>query len=233
MNSVQRFARNSLIPIVAQLVNKLADLAFALLAYRLLGPQGTGDYEFAIITWLYVKTISDFGLGVLATREVARDPAAAGRWLGAGTTLRLLTLLALLPLVAGVLAGYAAAGRLPAESLLAVLLLVASIVPAAPADAATAIFNARERMVTPALLTVLSTLLKVAIGAAALLAGAGIVGLAATAVVVNAVFLDTPVDLVQLVGFAVVWASIALLHRAPVRTSRPRIEPPIAVAPGA
>lgn len=55
----------------------------------------------------------------------------------------------------------------------------------------------------------------------------------ATAVVVNAVFLDTPVDLVQLVGFAVVWASIALLHRAPVRTSRPRIEPPIAVAPGA
>src|SRR3712207_6608330 len=104
MNSVQRFARNSLIPNAAQLVNKLADLAFALLVYRLLGPRGTGDYEFAIITWLYVKTISDFGLGVLATREVARDPSTAGRWLGAGTTLRLLTLLALLPLVAGVLA---------------------------------------------------------------------------------------------------------------------------------
>lgn len=185
MSSARLIAKNSLVPIAAQLVNKLADLGFAVAAYRLLGPEGIGRYEIAIVMWLYVKTISDFGLGVLAAREVARAPETAGRWLGAGTTLRLLILLALLPLVAALLAGYAAAGRLPADLLLAVVLLVLSIAPAAPADAATAIFNARERMVTPALLTVVGTALKLLIGGLALLLGAGIVGLAATAVLVN------------------------------------------------
>jgi O-antigen/teichoic acid export membrane protein len=185
VNSVQRVARNSLIPMAAQLVNKLVDLAFALLVYRLLGPDGAGRYEFAIVLWLYVKTISDFGLGLLATREVARRPASAGQWLGAGVTLRLLMLLATVPLVAALLGAYAAADRLPVDLLTAAVLLLLSIAPAALADSATAIFNAREEMVMPALLTILSTVLKVLLAGAALLAGSGIVGLAGAAVAVN------------------------------------------------
>jgi O-antigen/teichoic acid export membrane protein len=187
MNTAQRIAKNSLVPIAAQLVNKVADAAFAIYVLRVLGSEGAGRYAFAVVTWLYIKTLSDCGLGVLATREIARRPETAGRWLGGGTTLRLLALLGLLPVVAALLAGYAAADRLAADTALAVALLVASIAPGALSDAATAVFNGRERMEVPALVTVLSTALKIAIAGLALLAGGGVVGLAGAALVVNTV----------------------------------------------
>ena len=71
-----------------------------------------GRYAFAVVTWLLIKTISDLGLGVLATREVARRPALAGLWLGAGTTLRLAALAGLLPAVVALLTIYLAVGGL-------------------------------------------------------------------------------------------------------------------------
>jgi O-antigen/teichoic acid export membrane protein len=185
MNSVQRVAKNSLAPIATQLINKAADAAFAVYVLRVLGPDGAGRYEFAVVTWLLVKTISDFGLAVLATREVARRPALAGLWLGGGVTLRLLVLLGLLPVVLIGLGAYLAGGGLAGEAALAVLLLVLSIVPAAPGDAATAIFHARERMEVPALVTMLSTALKILLAGLALAAGGGVVGLAAAALLVN------------------------------------------------
>ena len=131
MNAVQRVAKNSLVPMAAQAVNKVADVAFAIYVFRVLGSEGAGRYAFAIVTWLYIKTISDFGLGVLAAREVARRPEAAGAWLGGGATVRLLGLLGLLPVVAALLAAYGAAGRLADDTALAVGLLVLSIAPGA------------------------------------------------------------------------------------------------------
>jgi O-antigen/teichoic acid export membrane protein len=205
MNAVQRVAKNSLVPMAAQAVNKVADIVFAIYVFRVLGSEGAGRYAFAVVTWLYIKTISDFGLGVLAAREVARRPETAGAWLGGGATVRLLGLLALLPLVAALLAAYAAAGRLADDTALAVGLLVLSIAPGAIGDAATAIFNGRERMETPALVTVLSTALKIVVAGLALAAGAGVVGLAAAALVVNAVTAGVLWALVRPLAPGVVW----------------------------
>ncbi|MCC6626963.1 MAG: flippase [Chloroflexi bacterium] len=187
LNPIQRIAKNSLAPMAAQVINKVADALFAIYVLRILGVDGAGRYAFAVITWLYLKTISDFGLGVLGTREVAQHPDRGGLWLGGGTTVRLLVLLGLLPMVAALLAGYAAADRLAPETAVAIVLLVLSIAPSAFADSATAICHGRERMETPALVTVLSTALKIVVAGLALALGYGVVGLAAAAVVVNIV----------------------------------------------
>ena len=184
-NSIQRIARNSLIPIAAQFGNKVVDLVFMLFVFRVLGAEGIGQYDFAAYTWLLVKTASDFGLGTLAARDVARQPELAGSWLGGGTLLRLALLLASLPLLGLMLAAYVWHGGLPPAAVLATLLLALSIAPGAIADSATAIFNGRERMTVPALVTVLSTGLKVVVAGLLLWLGGGVVGLAAAAVIVN------------------------------------------------
>src|SRR5215207_8546036 len=99
MNPLQRIFRNSAAPIVAQLVNRAMDLGFALVLVRALGPEGNGAYEFAVQVWLYLKTFTDFGLGVLATRDVAQRPALAGEYLGLTTILRLVLWATALPLM--------------------------------------------------------------------------------------------------------------------------------------
>jgi len=48
----------------------------------------------------------------------------------------------------------------------------------------------------------------------------------ATALVVNYLFLDATISFSQLVGLVVLWVTISLLHRAPVRVSEP-IEAPL------
>src|SRR5205814_2001693 len=62
---------------------------------------------------------------------------------------------------------------------LAIVLLTLGMLPGAMASTASALFMARERMEVPAAVTVLSSLVRIGLGSAALLAGWGIVGLAA------------------------------------------------------
>ncbi|MEW5719918.1 MAG: YfhO family protein, partial [Chloroflexota bacterium] len=94
-------AKNSILPMATSLLMKLIDLAFALLSLRVLGPVGTGRYGWAITVWLLANTITDFGLGILVTREVSRDRAQANRYLTNTTILRfLLWAASLLPVAA-------------------------------------------------------------------------------------------------------------------------------------
>ena len=185
MNTVQRVARNSAAPLVAQLLNKVVDLGFALVVLRLLGTEGNGEYAFAVIVWLYTKTFTDFGLGILATRDVARDRALADEYLGLTTLLRLLLWGAALPIVGVFTIAYRQFGGLTVASTVAIILLIASILPDSYSDAANAIYNAFERMHIPAGLTLIKNALKVAIGLALILAGWGPVGLALTALLTN------------------------------------------------
>jgi O-antigen/teichoic acid export membrane protein len=180
-NAVQRLAKNSVAPIAGQFANRAVDLVFAAFTLRLLGVTGNGEYAIAIVTWLYVKTISDFGLNVLVTREVAREPDQAGRLLGASTLLRLI-ILGILIVPVGL---YAVGGQrylnLSTSSTAAIALLTLSIIPSSYTDAINSIFNGRERMELPALLNVLTNLARAGFGLAALFAGYGVVGLAVVA----------------------------------------------------
>ncbi|HET7035490.1 MAG TPA: flippase [Thermomicrobiaceae bacterium] len=180
-STARRVFTNSAIPIAGQLVNRGVDLVFAAFTLRLLGVTGNGRYALAIIVWLYVKTLSDFGLGVLATREVARAPERAGRLLGATTLLRLVVLGALVPAVAAYVAGSARWSALSYDSIVAILLLCLAVIPGSLADAVNAVFNGFERMSFPALLNVLTNFSRAGFGLAVLLAGFGVIGLAAVA----------------------------------------------------
>ena len=187
MNPFQRIFRNSAAPIAGQLINKVMDLGFAIVLVRVLGPGGNGAYEFAVQIWLYLKTFTDFGLGVLTTRDVAQRPELAGEYLGLTTLLRLALWATVLPLaLVFAFANWRWLGSSGASTI-ALLLLVLSIVPDSWSDAANAICNAREEMVRPAVLTVVKNLIKTAIGLGCLLAGWGVIGLALTALITNLV----------------------------------------------
>ncbi len=185
MNPIQRIARNSAAPIAAQLFNKVVDFGFALIVLRLLGREGNGEYVFAVALWQYAKTFSDFGLGILTTRDVARDHTLANEYLGLTTILRLLLWLAALPILGFVTFAYWQWSNLAIASILAIIFLTLSIVPDSYSDAANSIFNAFERMDLPAALTIVKNLLKVVIGVAFLLWGWGAAGLAITALITN------------------------------------------------
>jgi O-antigen/teichoic acid export membrane protein len=184
-NTARRVLTNSAVPMGAQLGNRMVDLVFAAFMLRELGVAGNGRYAVAVIVWLYVKTISDFGLGVLTTREVARDPSRAGNLLGGTTLLRLAVLLLLVPFVAAYAFGGVAWLGLSKQSAIAIGLLSLSIVPGSYAEAVNSVFNGHERMELPAFLNVFTNFARFGFGVAALLAGTGVIGLATVSVFVT------------------------------------------------
>lgn len=180
-NAVQRLAKNSLAPIAGQLASRGVDLVFAAFVLRLLGVTGNGEYAIAVVTWLYVKTISDFGLGLLVTREVAKDPADAGRLLGISTLLRIAALAVLVVPVAVYVLGSLELSKLTMASSIAIAFLTISIIPSSYTEAVNSIFNGFERMALPAVLNLLTNISRAGFGLAALFAGYGVVGLAVVA----------------------------------------------------
>ena len=87
-SAVHVVAKNSLLPMATSLLMKFMDLAFAFFSLRVLGPTGTGRYAWAVGIWLLANTITDFGLGILLTREVSRDRSQANRFLSNSLVLR-------------------------------------------------------------------------------------------------------------------------------------------------
>jgi O-antigen/teichoic acid export membrane protein len=178
---VRRVLRNSAIPILSQLFIRFADLAVAIVLLRLLGPEGNGRYALAVVVWLYVKTVSDFGLTLLTTRDVARDTSSAGRLLGTTTLLRLGILgLSALPVGAYVFAGLRA-GTLSSEGALAIGLLYLSIVPGSFAEAANSVLNGYERMEVAAGINIGVSLARAPLAIVLAATALGVVGVALAA----------------------------------------------------
>ncbi len=184
-SAARRVVRNSGFPMVTGLLNKAADFGFALVMFRILQAEGIGAYTFAGVLVGYFDILVGFGLGTLITREVARDHAAARRYLGNALALRLVLWLGSVGLAA-VLVGPLAGGLgITPPLALTIWLLVAALLPGILSGTISALFMARERMDAPAVVTVLTTLLKVSLGLVALLGGWGYVGLAGVSVLTN------------------------------------------------
>jgi O-antigen/teichoic acid export membrane protein len=186
-NTIQRIAKNSAIPIASQLTNRAVDLVFAAFALRLLGVSGNGQYAIAVVTWLYLKTISDFGLSVLVTREAARDPEQAGKLLGSSTLMRILVLGLIAPFGVLYVMGGLAWFDMSTVSAWAIVIMMLSIVPGSYGEAVNSVFNGRERMELPAILNIFTNLSRFGLGLAALFAGYGVVGLAVAALLATIV----------------------------------------------
>src|SRR5205807_2259114 len=121
------------------------------------------------------------GLNAWVMREGAQRPDELTRIGGSSLMLRLALWTSGVPLVAVVLLFWRVQFGLAEDAFWAAALLCCALVPNAISATYSSMFYARERVEVPALVTVSTTLIKVAFGVPILLFGYGIVGLAAIA----------------------------------------------------
>ena len=183
--TVARVVKNTFVPIGTSLLNKIIDFAFAMLMLRVLGPEGAGKYYFAIVVVGFYEIFTNFGLNLLLTREVAKDRSQANRYLSNTALLRLILWGVALPILLIYLLARQVFSPLDTDTILAVALFTLALVPGNLSAALSSLFTAYERMEVPAAIATVTTLLKVSLGALALLLGYGFVGLAAVSVAVN------------------------------------------------
>jgi O-antigen/teichoic acid export membrane protein len=182
-----RVAKNSLAPIVLQLVNKVIETAFAALMLRILAPDAAGKYYFAVTIWIWLDIFTTFGLNILLQREVAKDRALGNRYLANTTILRLIFIAVAVPLLAIFIGARQLTRPLAGDTIAAIVLLAVGLLPGSLANGFTAVFNAFERMEYPAVVTTVTTALKVVLGTLVLLLGLGFVGLAGLSIAINVV----------------------------------------------
>ena len=187
----RRLLRNSALPLIIQLLVRGIDFAFVLVFYRLVAREAMGEYELAaVLVSLYLGTISEWGLGILVTRELARDRTAIAGTFGTALLLRLGLSLAALPAALLMIGGFQGLAALDLASYgissrgaLLIGILVLTLLPGAFGSAVTAVFLATERPILPALANLLNNVLSTALRLLALLLGFGVVGVAWAALV--------------------------------------------------
>ncbi|HFD39183.1 MAG TPA: hypothetical protein ENJ31_04965, partial [Anaerolineae bacterium] len=185
--TVKRVAKNSLLPMGLQLLNRLIDFAFAMLMLRILAPEQAGRYYFAVAFIGYFDILVRFGLGTLLTREVAKERAEANRYLSTVTVLRGLLWLLSLPLMTLAVLVYAFFGQMTPDIVAAIALFALSMLLSNLADGFSAVFYAYEKMEYPAAIATVTALTRVSLGVLVLLLGWGFVGLAGVSIVANIV----------------------------------------------
>jgi len=185
--AARRVAKNSVTPLFAQLFGKALDFGFALFSLRLLGPEGNGRYTIAVTTWLILATVTDFGLETLVTREVARDRSFenANRHFVTMLVTKSATALLSFPVAFLWIASFSLTGNMAEDTAWAIGLLLIGFVPGSISSTISALFRGYEKYEYLAVVQVLTAIIRVPLGLAALLAGWGVVGLAGSSVVVN------------------------------------------------
>jgi O-antigen/teichoic acid export membrane protein len=186
-HAAQVVTKNTLAPITLSLVNKGIDMAFAMLMLRILGPVDAGQFALAVVVIGWFDILTNFGLNTLLTREVAKTPTDANRYLSNTAALRLVLWLVSIPLLTGFFLTRSITKPLEPATILAISLFAVGLLPSNMSASLSAVFNAYERMEIPASVTTMTTLLKVTLGTVALILGTGFVGLAGVSIVVNLV----------------------------------------------
>ncbi len=215
---VRTVARNSLAPMVLNLLNRGLDFAYAMLYVRLLGPEGTGAWYFVVAVYGLFEIVSRYGLGTLLTRDVSADKSQSSRYLTNVLALRTLLWLCTLPIYALVTYGYwsldelslggsfsLALERIGWAEVQALAILALSMLFANWADALSSSFNAFEKMEYPAGLSTAANLIKITLGPLVLLLGGGFVGLAAISLLVNIIQVIWFYRLLQITLFRPQW----------------------------
>jgi O-antigen/teichoic acid export membrane protein len=184
---IKRIAKNSLVPMIMALSNRVIDFAFALLMLRILQPEGAGKYAFAVAFIGLVEILTRFGLGTLVTRDVAADRSNSNRYLSNVSILRVYLWLTALPLMAAVLASYVAFGDTGFDVVITIAIFAIGTFFSNLSDGLTAIFYAHEKAEYPAGVSAITTFTRVTVGTLVLLLGWGILGLAGASLVANLV----------------------------------------------
>jgi O-antigen/teichoic acid export membrane protein len=213
-DTVQKVAKNSVAPIILNFFNRIIDFAFAALMARILGPAGMGRYFTAANIYLWFDTLANFGLDMYLIREVARDRDRTRQVLINTTLLRLQLFVAVIPILAGFLAGrQALQNPLTGETMWAVVLLYAGLLPGTMANSLTALFRAFEKHEYPAAIQTVTTIIKVTLGTLALVGGLGIVGLAGTSILTNI----ATMTILAVLAWRLIWRELPRVETHPIR----------------
>ena len=178
-----RFTRNALTPLVASGFDRAVFWVFWIVALRILGPERNGEYAFAINLLTYFGALTDFGLGTVLTRDIARRDTDLRPLFGAGLAIRLRLVGLSVPLMLGLALIYRATGSVSDATVITAAVLAAGLLPSALGQAYASVYGAWERMDRRGLVAAGTSALTVGLGLLLLGAGAGVIGLAVAGVV--------------------------------------------------
>lgn len=174
MNASGRIAKNTVALVSSDIISKILTLGLSIYVARYLGVENFGIYTFAFSFILLFSVFSDIGVNNLVIREVARDKASAGKYLGSLIYLKLMLSFASFFLIVVVinLLDY------PSSTKLIVYIVGLWMIVQAIVNMPQAIFNAFEKMEYNALIVIVGRVLVVVFGFSILLLGYGLVELA-------------------------------------------------------
>jgi O-antigen/teichoic acid export membrane protein len=172
--SATTIAANTGSIVTAQIVNKAASVLFLLFVARHFGTYGFGEYAFAFGILSILLLFTDFGLGMLSVRELARDRDRADRVFTANVVARLLLAVAAVVLLQAVMPWLRLTPAI--REMLNILQLL--LVFQAFTGSYGVVFNAFEVMRYPQLLTVIQTVSVAVLGITFLTLGMNVTGLA-------------------------------------------------------
>ncbi len=178
-----RFTRNALVPLIASGCDRAVFWVFWIVALRILGPERNGEYAFAVNLLTYFAALTDFGLGTVLTRDIARRDADLRPLFGAGLVIRLRLVGLSIPLMLGLALVYYATGSVSGATVVTAAVLAAGLLPTAVGQAYASVYGAWERMDRRGLVAAGTSALTVGLGLALLGGGAGVIGLAIAGVV--------------------------------------------------
>ncbi|MCY3959269.1 MAG: flippase [Chloroflexi bacterium] len=173
-----RFTRNALTPLLASGFDRAVFWVFWIVALRILGPPRYGEYAFAINLLTYFGALTDFGLGTVLTRDIARRDVDLRPRFGAGLIIRLRLVALSAPLMLGLALVYRATGSVSDATVITAAILAAGLLPTALGQAYASVYGAWERMDRRGLVAAGTSALTVGLGLLLLGAGAGVIGLA-------------------------------------------------------
>ncbi len=176
-----RVSWNALLLSIATVVARLSAFALSVVMGRHLGPAGYGIYGYAAALSIVLIPIADLGLTPYITREVARDRAHGEALLDRLVSVRVATTVGLLSLVA--LAAIASGKS--TESVIVIILVVASGLLDGLSQVFFGYFVGRERMALEATLTTGTAVLRAIGGITILLATGELLPVAAWILVVG------------------------------------------------
>lgn len=186
--AARRVALNAFNPFAAQVFTKVLMLVYGIVQFRLVDGNLLGGYILATIIFSYTGTISEWGLGTLLARDVARSHISgteheSARIFGQTLAIRLgISLLLFLPV--GI---YVAWQVTDLQTTWAIAVLTLSLLPSAFSGSVTAVLYGHERMSLPAIVAVVTAVVNVAIGIGALVLGLGVIGLAGAALITTVI----------------------------------------------
>lgn len=180
-------ARNSIAPVLLNLFNRAIDFVLAFVVLRILGPEDTGIYYYAVIVFVWFDIFTNFGLDVFLTREVSRDKSKAGYLFVNTTAFRLLlSLIGVGLLLLFIFARQnTTADPFETRGIIALVLLYLGLLPGSLSKGMTSLYYAYERAEYPAAVSTVTTVNKAVFQIAVLLAGWGIIGMAAVSIANN------------------------------------------------